>query len=99
MTSEFLISALATISVLTSLTVEAIKRLLNEKNISYSSNLLAAVVAVILAVCVSVCYVVYMSIQVTPQIVVSIIAISFLSFLTSTISFDKVKQLFEQINR
>ena len=95
MSSSFLISALAIISVLTTLTVEAIKKLLGDKK--YSANLLAAIVAVVLTIVVSVCYMVYYSIPVTPQYVVVILAMTFLSFLSSTVGFDKIKQLLEQI--
>lgn len=97
MTSEFLVSALALISVLTSLTVEAIKKILNERNVKYSSNLLAAMVAVVLTMASAIGYVIYNSLTVTPKVVVVIIAMMFLSFLGSTVSFDKVKQLFLQI--
>lgn len=95
MSSSFLISALAIISVLTTLTVEAIKKLLGDKK--YSANLLAAIVAVVLTIVVSVCYMIYYSIPVTPQCVVVILAMTFLSFLSSTVGFDKIKQLLEQI--
>lgn len=96
MSSGFLISALAIISGLTSLTVEAIKKILGDKK--YSSNLLAAIVAVILTVAVSAGYLVYFSISLTPQIVVIIIALVFLAFLASTVGYDKVVQLFKQIS-
>lgn len=99
MINDFLLPALAIISVLTSLTVEAIKKLLNEKGYKYSSNILAAIVSIVLTVAVSIGYIIYMSIAVTPQIIVTIIALTFLSFLTSMISFDKVKQLLEQLGR
>ncbi|MBQ1297158.1 MAG: hypothetical protein IIY21_24145 [Clostridiales bacterium] len=95
MSSGFLISALAIISGLTSLTVEAIKKILGDRK--YSSNLLAAIVAVILTVAVSAGYLVYFSIPLTPQIVVIIIALVFLAFLASTVGYDKVVQLFKQI--
>lgn len=95
MSSGFLISALAIISGMTALTVEAIKKLLGERK--YSANLLAAIVAVILTVAISAGYLVYYSISVTPQIIVIIIALVFLSFLASTVGFDKVKQLFSQL--
>ena len=96
MTSEFLISALAIISVLTSLTVEAIKKLLGDRK--YSSNLLAAIVAVIITIAVSISYIVYFSLAVTPQIIVVIIAMVFLSFLASTVGYDKVMQMIKQFN-
>lgn len=96
MTSEFLISALAIISILTSLTVEAIKKLLGDRK--YSSNLLAAIVAVIITIAVSVGYIIYFSLAVTPQIIVVIIAMVFLSFLAATVGYDKVIQMIKQFN-
>lgn len=97
MNGDFLIKALFLISALTSLTVEAIKKLLNGKEIKYSSNLIAAIVSVILTVAISIGYIIYESIEVNPQIVVTIIALIYLSFLSATVGFDKVKQLINQI--
>lgn len=99
MTSGFLISALALISVLTSLTVEALKKLFNEKQIQYSSNLLAVVVSVVLTIAVSVGYILYFAIPVTIQVIITVIALAFLSFLGATVGFDKIKQLLEQLGR
>lgn len=96
MTSTFLISALALISILTSLTVEAIKKLLGDRK--YSANLLAAIVAVVISVVVNICYIIYYSIAVTPQVIITILAMVFLSFLASTVGFDKVKQMLQQLS-
>ena len=92
-----IISALAIISVLTSLTVEALKKLLGDRK--YSSNLLAVIVAVILTLAISIGYLVYTGTAVTAQIIVTIIALTFLSFLSATVGFDKIKQMIEQIMR
>jgi len=97
MNSGFLLTALAAISILTSLTVEALKKLLGEKIKSY--NLLAAIVAVVLTILVSVGYLIYTGTAFTAQIGVIIVAMVFLAFLSSTVSFDKVKQMLEQILR
>ena len=97
MNSGFLISALAVISVLTSLTVEALKKLLGDKK--YSSNLLAAIVSVVLSVAVSAGYLIYTGTAFTAQIAVIIVALVFLSFLSATVGFDKIKQLIEQLTR
>lgn len=99
MSGEFLLKALALISGLTTLTVEAIKKLLNDKQIQYSSNLLAAIVAVILTLCVSVAYVLYFAVPLNVQVVISVIALIYLSFLCATIGFDKIKQLIEQMGK
>jgi len=97
MNSGLLLSALAGISVLTSLTVQALKKILDEKGVTYSSNILAVVVAIVLTLAISIGYVVYTSVAVTPQVVVTIIALMFLSFLTATVGYDKVVQALKQL--
>ena len=99
MNNGFLLSALALISVLTSLTVEAIKKILNEKKVEYSSNLLAVIVSTILTVALCVGYTLYFGETFTIQKVIIMIALTFLSFLSATVGYDKVKMLFEQIGR
>ena len=94
MNTTFLISALALISILTSLTVEGIKKLVGDK---YSYNMMAVIVALVLTILGSVLYIVYYSIPVTAQAIVIIIALTYLSFLSATCGFDKIKQMLEQI--
>lgn len=90
MDKTVIVSALAGLSVLTTLTVEGIKKILNSKEIKYNADVLAAVTAVILTVVVSIGYIIIKSIAVTPQTIVTVIAMAFLSFLCSTVGFDKV---------
>lgn len=99
MGSEFLFIALAVISVLASLATEGIKKLLNEKQVKYSANVIAVVVAVVLTIGSSVCYIIYNGIAFTPRIGVEIVVLVFLSFLTSTVGYDKVIQAITQIKR
>lgn len=96
MNSGFLISVLALIAALTSLTVEGLKKILDEKGITYSSNLLAVIVSAILTVAMCVGYVLYSGIPFTIQTVIIMIALVFLSFLSATVGYDKVRQLLEQ---
>lgn len=97
MNNGFLISALAIISALTTLTVEGLKKLIGEKIKSY--NLLAVIVAVVITLALSAGYIIYTATAITPQIVIEVIALVFLAFLSATTSFDKVKQLIEQLMR
>ena len=99
MNNGFLLSALALISVLTSLTVEAIKKILNEKQVEYSSNLLAVIVSTILTVALCVGYTLYFGEPFTIQKVIIMIALTFLSFLSATVGYDKVKMLIEQLGK
>lgn len=59
MTMEFLIVALFAVSLLTNLTVEGIKKLLDKKSVDYSSNVMAAVTAVVISVALSAGYLIY----------------------------------------
>lgn len=95
MNNGIIITALALISVLTSLTVEALKKLFGEAITSY--NLLAAIVSVILTIGVSIGYLIYTGTTFTAQIGVVIVALMFLSFLASTVGYDKVVQMLKQI--
>ena len=95
--SGFLISALAVISALTSLAVEGIKKILDERGTKYSSNVLAVMVAFAITVIGSVMYIIYMSVPVTPQVIVVIMALVFLSFLAATTGYDKIMQMLKQL--
>jgi hypothetical protein len=96
MNSGVLLSALAGVSILTSLTVEGIKKILDEQGKTYKSNLLAAIVAVALSIGAVILYVLYFSVPFSVQIIVITICFAFLSWLASMVGFDKVKQLLEQ---
>ena len=97
MSSGLIVTALTLISVLTSLTVEAIKKILNDKHIDYSSNLLAMVVSIVLTLAICIGYVLYWGVPITIQNVVVMVALVFLSFLSATVGFDKVKQMLDQL--
>ena len=93
-----LLGALGGLSVFTSLVVEGVKKLLDEKGVHYSANLLAVIVSVISTVVLSLLYVIYKEISVTPQVIVTIVALMIFSFLSSTVGYDKIKQLIEQLS-
>ena len=99
MNSGFLISVLALIAALTSLTVEGLKKILDEKGMTYSSNLLAVIVSAVLTIAMCVGYVLYSGIPFTIQTVIIMIALVFLSFLSATVGYDKVKMLIEQMGK
>lgn len=97
MNGSFLFIALAIVSAFTTLATEGVKMLLDEAGKKYAPNLLAAIVAVVFTIIASVCYIVYTVTPITGKVVVEIIAMVFLSFLCSTVGFDKVKQTILQI--
>lgn len=97
MNVEFLFIGLAAVSAFTTLTTEGVKKLLDEARIRYAANLLAAIMAIILTIFMSIGYIVIKHIPVDGTVIVEIIAMVFLSFLCSTVGFDKIKQTILQI--
>ena len=91
---ELFITGLFFVSILTTLTVEAIKKLLGEK--PYNANLLAAIVATILSIFTAIFYVMYNGVPVSIQVILATIAFAFFSWLASMVGFDKIKQLIQQ---
>lgn len=87
---SFLTTALLIVSVITNLTVEGIKKLLDGTKVKYSSNVLAAVLSVLIACAVSVIYLIM-------KIGVEIVVLMYLGFLISTVGYDKVIQMLKQI--
>lgn len=96
---SFLTTALLIVSLATNLTVEALKKLLDGTSVKYSSNLLAVIVAIILALAVSVGYMILEGIVFNLVVGVQIVALVYLSFLVSTVGYDKVMQMFSQITK
>lgn len=97
MTITFLTTALLLVSLVTNFTVEGLKKLLDESKINYSSNLLAVVVAVVIAGLVSAGYLILNDIAFSLKVGVQIIVLMYLSFLVSTVGYDKIIQMIEQL--
>lgn len=95
---SYMTTGLLIISLVTSLTVEGIKKLLNGTSVKYSANVLAAIVSVLLACAVSVCYLIMTDTVFTLKIGVEIVVLMYLGFLVSTVGYDKVVQMIMQIN-
>ena len=85
MSISFLTMALLIVSLVTNLTVEGIKNLLNGTKIKYSSNVLAAVIAVLAAGVVCAIYLIMNDIAITSKIGVEIAVLMYLGFLVSII--------------
>lgn len=97
MSISFMTTALLAVSLLTNLTVEGIKKLLDGTNAKYSSNVLAAIVSVILAGIVCAVYLIMNDVTFSLKIGVAIVVIMYLGFLISTVGYDKVIQMVKQI--
>lgn len=94
---SFLTTALLIVSLVTNLTVEGIKKLLDGTKVKYSSNVLAAILSVIIACAVCVIYLVITDTIFTLKIGVEIAVLMYLGFLVATVGYDKVVQMIQQI--
>lgn len=94
---SFMTTALLAVSLLTNLTVEGIKKLLDGTNAKYSSNILAAILSTILSGAVCVIYLVMNDIGFSVKIGVEIVVLMYLGFLVSTVGYDKVIQTLKQL--
>lgn len=103
MTVTMFIMLLTAFSTLTGLFTEGIKKLLNEQNISYASNLLASIVGLIIGVCGTAAYYVIDEIQFNAVNVVCMALMGVASAVGAMVGYDKlmqmIKQLVEKTNR
>ncbi len=96
MTVEIFLMMLLACSVLTTLTVEAIKKMFTNGE-ARKANIVAAVVAIILAIAVGVIYAIVTAATVNAQYIVMIVTLCFLSWLCAMVGYDKVVQAIAQI--
>nr|DAO28750.1 MAG TPA: hypothetical protein [Caudoviricetes sp.] len=94
---SFMTIALLAVSLLTNLTVEGIKKLLDGTNAKYSSNILAAILSTILSGAVCAIYLIMNDIGFSVKIGVEIVVLMYLGFLVSTVGYDKVIQTLKQL--
>ena len=86
-------------SLTTSLVTEAMKKLLDEQNKEYSSNLIAAVTSVILGIAVSVGNIMLQKLPINAETILYSIALVLFSFLSATLGYDKVVQTIAQLGK
>lgn len=94
---SFLTSAIFIISIITNVTVEGIKKLLNGTKIKCSSNILAAIVSVVIAFAVCIIYLIMNDIAFNLKISMEIAIMMYSGFLVSTVGYDKIAQTLNQI--
>lgn len=96
MSMQVFLMLLLAVSILTSLTVEALKKFIGDK-FHYSSNVLAGITAVVLSTIVGIFYCVMANVAFNSHIVIILIALVFLSWLCAMVGYDKVIQAIAQI--
>ena len=90
------IGAVFAVSTFTTLTVQAIKKLLGEFKKKIGTNLLASIVAIVLSAALTAGYAIVKDISVDAVYIVYGIALAFVSWLCAMLGYDKVKQAIEQ---
>lgn len=96
MSLDMFMLALMVTSVLTGLITEAIKKVLDESNKTYRSNMLAGIVSVVVSVLVSVAYVIIAEVALTSTVVVYGVILIIMSWLCAMVGYDKVIQAISQ---
>lgn len=96
MTIEVFLTMLLACSILTMLTVEAIKKMFTNGE-ARKANIVAAIVSIVLAVAIAIIYAIMFTVTVDAQYIVMIVALCFLSWLCSMVGYDKVVQAIAQI--
>ena len=81
----------------TSLTTQAVKKVLDEKAIKYSSNILAGIVSIVLSLSASTGYLIMKDIAFNPKVAVMSLSFVALNWLCATVGYDKVIQAIKQI--
>ena len=99
MNIEVALMLLLVVATMTGLVTEAVKKVLQEGNVSYKPNLLAGLVAVALSVGVGAAYMVLTETALNAQMAVYLIALVFLSWLSSMVGYDKVIQTIAQLRK
>lgn len=89
--------ALLIVALMTSLVTEAFKKIMDEMEIEYKPNILAALISIITSAMCILVYVFYFSVPITNQFIASSFALIVMSFLCATVGYDKVKQTINQV--
>ena len=94
--SEFL-TLLLVVSVMVSLTVEALKKMLGGNK--FPSNIMAGIVSIVLSTLIGIFYCTLLDIPFTSSIIIYLVSLVFLSWLCAMLGYDKVVQAIKQIKK
>lgn len=99
MTLQTFLLGLLIVSTLTALLTEALKKVFQERDITYYPNALAGYSAVGLSVAVGVAYIILTDLRLNAEMAVYLIALIFLSWLSAMVGYDKVVQAISQFKK
>ena len=89
-------TSLLLVSATIGLVTEAVKKILDELNKTYRSNILAGIVALVVSSATCICYILYVGGAFTTPVIVEIVAFVFISWLCAMVGYDKVIQTITQ---
>ncbi len=97
MTVTMFIMLLTAFSTLTGLCTECIKKLLDEQNVTYASNLLASIVGLIVGICGTAVYYVIAAIPFSVVNIVCAVLMGIASAIGAMVGYDKLMQMLKQL--
>ena len=96
---QFFATGLVVVSALVGLTTEAVKKVLDERNVKYYANTLAGIVSLVLASLAGIAYVVLTGSAFTASMITGIVVFVFMSWLCAMVGYDKVIQTIAQFKK
>lgn len=96
---QFFVTALVIMSAVVGLATEAVKMILDERNIKYYANTLAGIVSLVMSSAAGIAYVVLTGTAFTGPAIVGIITFVFMSWLCAMVGYDKVIQTIAQFKK
>lgn len=99
MTVTMFIALLTMFATVTSICTEGVKKILNELNVAYASNLLASIIACVIGVGGTAVYYILFSMAFTPANIVCMILMGVATAFGAMVGYDKVVQAIEQMGK
>ena len=96
---EIFLFGLTLCATLSGLVTEAVKKTFAEFDKKLGSTAVAAICSVITSVAVCALYIIYTNVVVTAQVIASIVVFIILSWIGSTVGYDKVRQTIESFGK
>lgn len=97
-TFDVFLMGMILVSTFTGIVTEAVKQVLAARSIECKANILSGIVSAFLSAAIGVGYTILTNSTFTPQIIVCIVALVFLSWLCAMVGYDKVIQVIKQFN-
>lgn len=99
MTLDILMYGVMIVAVLTGLVTQALKNAFQRFEVDYSANSVAGWVSIMLSLALFVIYYVLADLTYSPELVIYVFVLAFLSWLSAMIGYDKVVQTIEQLRK